>query len=453
MSARPAVIQPVDTPEMPADVLTENLVLGGIISSHDPECFARVSEILNEPAFFLERNRVLFVAMRRIFDSGMAINLGTLRSELARCDFFQTYGGISDIVDGMPALMGIENFCRIVAEKHRLRTLIETLDAASTRAYSQEESEDIIVETQRRLHSIEQSLPTEEGTNAPRIFEQAGGINTFISPEIIPGIMSPWERLNEATNGLKPGEIYILGGRPGTGKTSMALQIGANAMINGHRVAFASYEMTPRALMHRLVCSHARVDSRLARGGHIDRLERERLLTAAHLFEEHQDLLTILDPKKKTTSALASYARKQRIAGKPVNLLIVDYLQRMRGVGRYENRALEVASISSDLTDITKDHDLAVLALSQLKRDFDTGDRQPEMSDVAESGGIERDADFMGILKLRDAEQLTKRDRDVDLYIVKQRNGPTGKIQFKFETIFCSFQQHERPESRWEVSA
>lgn len=454
MSTRALAVNRLETTSLPEDVVAENLVLGSILASTDTECFARVAEILTEAAFSVERNRVIFGAMRKIFDRGLAINFGTLRSELERVGFFRQVGAkISHLMDGMPELHDVESICAVVAEKYRLRVLIQTLDDATRRAISLESSEEIVLDTQKKLVGIEQTLASEDGTDAGKIFEEAGGINGFLSPATKPGIMSPWPRLNRCTSGFKPGEIYILGGRPGTGKTSKALQIAAQAMFNGHRVAFASYEMTPRALMHRMVCSHARVDSRRAMNGTLTEEERYALNVSAQQFDEYREFLQILDPKKKTVTALTSYARKQKILGRPVELFIVDYLQRMKGIGKFETRALEVASISGGLADMTKDHDAAVLALSQLKRDFDTGgrDKQPEMSDVAESGGIERDADFMGILKLRDAEQLTKPVRDVDLYIVKQRNGPTGKIQFKFETVFCAFQ--EEPENRREEMA
>jgi len=260
-----------------------------------------------------------------------------------------------------------------------------------------------------------------------------GGLDTLLNPRMKEhGLQTGLLRYDDMTGGFHPGELTILAARPSMGKTSWALNIAEHLAIKKEkRIAFFSMEMSKETLLHRLLCSMARVDGQRFRLGYTDQDDRLRLARAADRLASDQ--IWIDDSANLTSLDLHARVRKMR---PPPDLIVIDYLQLMRGHKKHENRVQEVTALSRDLKNLAKHYERPVLALSQLSRAPESrkGDNRPQLSDLRESGAIEQDADVVVFIY---REELYKPDREdvrgkAELIIRKQRNGPTGTVRAVF---------------------
>ena len=260
--------------------------------------------------------------------------------------------------------------------------------------------------------------------------------------QLITGVPSGYPQLDEMTAGLQRGELIVLAARPSMGKTSLAMNIAAHAALNhGRTVGVFSLEMSHQQLFFRLLCSEGHVDAHKLRTGRVDREEWQGIikvfgrLSGAPIFIDDTPGIGVMEMRAKSR-------RLKREHG--LDLLVVDYLQLMRGRGRHENRQQEISDISRSLKELAKELDLPLLALSQLSRAPEQrgGDaRRPQLSDLRESGAIEQDADVVMFLY---REELYKRDDPelrgkAELIVGKQRNGPTGMVPLHFIRDFTRF--------------
>jgi replicative DNA helicase len=249
-------------------------------------------------------------------------------------------------------------------------------------------------------------------------------------------------QLDEWTAGLQPSDLIVLAARPSMGKTALALNVAAHAaMRNGRTVGVFSLEMSHQQLFSRLLCAEARVDAHRLRTGRIGKDEWQRIIKS---FAELSDTPMFIDDTPGVTiSEMRAKTRRLKVE-RGLDLVIVDYLQLMRGRGRYDSRQQEISDISRSLKEMAKELNVPIIALSQLSRAPEqrgTGDKRPQLSDLRESGAIEQDADV--VLFLFREEVYKKDDPDLkgkaELIIGKQRNGPTGTVDLHFIREFTSF--------------
>jgi replicative DNA helicase len=234
------------------------------------------------------------------------------------------------------------------------------------------------------------------------------------------------------TSGLQPSDLIIVAARPGLGKTSFCLNIAAHAAIeNRNPVGIFSLEMTKDQLMLRMLSSRAKVDYSKIRSGYIKEEELAKLVNAADIFRQAK--IYIDDTPAIGVLELRAKARRQK-KEKGLDLIIVDYLQLMRGIGRTETREREIAEISGSLKALAKELDIPVIAVSQLSRQTETrADKRPQLSDLRESGALEQDADVVVFIHRADAyKKPDERDGIAEVIIGKQRNGPTGVVKLAF---------------------
>jgi replicative DNA helicase len=294
------------------------------------------------------------------------------------------------LTEGSAKLFDLESFCRIVAEKHRLRLLYIANRDMEQRIIQQDRSLDIITDMQTSLLRTEVSMPQMKAANPAQIVDAVeGGVNGFLSPARDAGIMTWWPRFNHATNGLRRGRLYAIGAKPGIGKTSLACNIALAAVFNGHRTKIDTYEMSKEEYLFRLACTMALVDSQRAEAGYLNREERGRLADALRQIVERSAFLEISDSDNETTASIAAYLRKEKAAGRPFALQIIDYLQKMSGIGRFERREQEVAQVSGGLKKISHKMKIPVVALAQLSTsDREMYNHQPSVDDFRESKGF-----------------------------------------------------------------
>jgi replicative DNA helicase len=278
-----------------------------------------------------------------------------------------------------------------------------------------------------------------EMMNPGQVVEDAGGLQKFLSPMRGAGISTPFSRLTEITGGYRRGELIVIAGNPGMGKTSLGIQAAGHVAEQGEGALVFSMEMSRAALVERIACSRARVDSARLRAGYVTAEERARLSKA--VTEIWDWPLWIAENGVSNTLAIRAALRRQRQKGE-VFMLVIDYLQLMKPIGKFQNRHAEISEITRSLKLLAMDEKVNIQLLSQLTRENMREKRPPALHDLRESSSIESDADSV---QAAWREELLRPDRDdlkglADLIVLKQRNGRIGKIQLIFVANFSKFE-------------
>jgi replicative DNA helicase len=273
--------------------------------------------------------------------------------------------------------------------------------------------------------------------NPGQVIEAAGGIDRFLNPVI--GAKTPWDIFTEMTGGYRRGELFVIGGNPSMGKSAAALQIAMRVAQDGLPVIYFSLEMSRESLVHRMICYRARVNSAKLRAGYLNQEERGRLRQAINDVSKWP--LEIVEHGISTVSAIRAELRSAR-AQSDVFMVVIDYLQLLQTVGKQSNRNAEVAEITRQLKLMAVDDNVNIQLLSQLNRDNMKERRAPEPRDLRESGSIEQDADAVAFVW---RPELLFRDREdlrglAELILVKQRNGPVGKIELTWLGHITAFE-------------
>jgi replicative DNA helicase len=429
------------THTLPANVDAERSILGAILL--DNFSFNEAAEHLKAEDFSLDSHRRIYQRMIDLMDTSRAVDLITLVEELNRRKELQAVGDvgyISGLVDGVPDRPSIEHYIKIVRDKALLRGLIHTANSAIARAADQsDDAEDVLNEAEAALFQLSEKRLGRGFMGVQEIVkEKFGDIDSLLRKgQRITGVETHFPDLDEKTAGLQKSDLIIIAARPSMGKTAFAMNIAENAAIlDGKVVGVFSLEMSNEALLQRLLCSVARVDSHKFRTGSLWQDDMRKIsqalekLTNAPIF--------IDDTPGIALSEMRAKARRLRQSQGRLDLIIVDYLQLMSGGSRrYENRTQEVSAISRGLKALAKEMEVPVVALSQLSRAPESrgsGDHRPQLADLRESGSIEQDADVVAFIF---REEVYKPDEPelegiAEILIRKQRNGPTGTVKLAF---------------------
>jgi replicative DNA helicase len=331
----------------------------------------------------------------------------------------------------------MEQYCLIVKDKSMHRQLIAKLSKVIDDSYaSKSEAKDLILSTEKDILDIVVTkdrkffVPFDAALKTTLLKLQEATANK----SDITGIPTGYLDLDKKTSGLQNSDLIILAGRPGMGKTSLGINICQHAAIREHKkVAVFSLEMPLEQLTTRIIASEANISSMDLRTGNI----RDWSL----LYKVWEDILSaklfIDDTPGITVNEIRSKCRRLK-AQEGLDLILIDYLQLIRSVGRIENRQQEISQISRDLKLLAKELSCPVITLSQLNRSPEKRtDNKPLISDLRESGAIEQDADIVLFLYRTDTDG-SKSDR-VTLSIAKHRNGPTGDIDLVFQEDTTTF--------------
>lgn len=430
---------------LPHSEESERAVLAAVLldaERHLPPTAGR----LRAEDFYLERHQRLFRAMVELQEEGIDIDLRTLQARLEQQDVFDDVGGLAYIATlevDLPDLGRVDQYIEIVKERSLRRRLI---DACST---IYRNSQDGGLEAKEALDRAEQAI-LEIGEEAvPRGFVSLGDAvrETVFDLEERPDTMltgTPtgfidWDRI---TQGLNPGNLIIIAGRPGMGKTSLALNVARNVCLKeGKAVGIFSLEMSVQELAMRILCSESKVSLGRLRSSKLSDREWQKLHRAARDTAEAR--LFIDDSANPSLLEVSSKARRLKME-KGLDLLILDYLQLMSAGGRWENRNLEIAAITRGLKQLAKEINIPVMALSQLSRQPERrgSDHRPQLADLRESGAIEQDADQVAFIyrdELYNPDDEEKRGL-AELIIAKNRHGRTGTIELAFRGEYTLFQ-------------
>ena len=448
----------------PQNLEAEVAVLGAILQ--DSEALLKAIDALRPDHFYKDAHRRIFDAALALFARNEPVDLITLTDELRRRGDLEAVGGgaaLAALLEAVPTAANVAYHARIVRDKALLRHLIATATDLVGMGYEDAESVDDLLDlAETRIFAISEDkvsrafIPVKDilkGTfeHIERLYERQAHIT---------GVPTGFGDLDELTSGLQPADLIIVAGRPSMGKTSFALNVAANAakVDPPTTVAIFSLEMAKEQLVQRMLCTEARVDSHRLRTGKLGPRDWPELTKAAGRLSEMP--IYIDDTPAITTLEIRAKARRLKAEGK-LGLIIVDYLQLIRGRGRTESRQQEISEISRSLKALAKEVNVPVMALSQLSRAVESRTPpRPQLSDLRESGAIEQDADVVAFLYRKGfyqaqerarkseaaglAEETEGEDRTTEVIISKQRNGPTGSVFLSFLREYTRFEELEQ---------
>jgi replicative DNA helicase len=458
----------------PQDLDAEAAVLSSVLLT--TEAFDTVQQIVEPEHFYSDANRRIYEAVLDLQTAGRPVDVVSVAGWLKDHARLGQVGGtpyLAQLADATPAVAHVEVHANTIRQKWRLRQLIGTCQRFAAEGYGPcGEVQSFIDDAEQAIFDIAR-IP--EATNMRPIKDAIHGAFEMISAAAkhgggISGIPTGFSQLDRKTAGLHSGDLYIVAGRPGMGKTAFVLNMAVNiskprrapladdnpyaeAPIDeaGDGVAFFSLEMPREQLASRLLASEARVDVSRIRGGDMHREDWNKLTEAAArlgrlpLWLDDTPALGLLELRAKIRRLKAEVARSEG-EGPPargLGVVVVDYLQLMQGRRDAASREQEISELSRGLKQLAKEMHVAVIALSQLNRSVETRttkDKRPQLSDLRESGAIEQDADTILFIYRDEYYYRDSEDKGVaEVIIAKQRNGPTGKVMTKFTSEFTRF--------------
>ncbi len=430
----------------PQNLEAEQAVLGSILLKE--KAFGNVLELLNPDDFYRDAHRIIFEAMVTLFEKNEPHDLLTVSNLLRDSNQLEKIGGaayLANLTSIVPVTTNIASYAKIIRQKAILRKLIAVNTDIASRCYEEQGEIDTLVdEAEQAIFEIASSKSNKGFTPIKAVIPEA--FNTvnklFESKELITGVPTGYSDIDKMTAGLQPSDLIIIAARPSMGKTSFAMNIAQNCAIeNNTGVAVFSLEMSKEQLVMRLLSSVGKVDSQRIRTGKLQDYDWPNLnravgmLSDAPIYIDDTPAISILEMRAKTRRLAAQY---------DIGLVIVDYLQLMRGRGNADNRTQEISEISRSLKALAKEHNVPVIALSQLNRSVETRtDKRPMMSDLRESGAIEQDADVIAFIYREEVYKRTEENKGfAEVIIGKQRNGPTGIVNLTFHNAYTMFQNY-----------
>ncbi len=427
----------------PQQIEAEQSLLGGLLI--DGDGFPTVVEVLKGDEFYRDAHRTIFHVLQLLFESNQPIDLITVAEKLADRNELESVGGatyLAALAERVPSAANVATYARIINEKALLRRLIQAAGEITSHCYAGGKTvEEILDSAESTIFSVtERTIRSSYHPIKDVIKKSVEVIENFHEYHGVSGIPSHFAELDKLTAGFQRSDLIIIAARPSMGKTALALNIARNAALeSGYPVGFFSLEMSKEQLAMRLLCSEARVDSQKIRTGFLSAHEGAKMIQAASAFME----APIYIDDTPAISALELRAKARRMmAERGLGMVIVDYLQLMRGRDGTERREQEISEISRSLKALAKELFIPVIALSQLNRKVEERhDKRPQLSDLRESGAIEQDADVIAFIYRDEMYSKESTDQGVaEVIIGKQRNGPTGTAKLAYIKSYTRFE-------------
>ncbi len=416
----------------------------------DREALLRALEILRPEDFYYEAHRVIFESMIELFDEDKVCDLVTLAEKLRQKGKLESIGGmeyLAQIVNVVPTAANVEYYARIVEEKSLVRSLIQVCTRIIRESYEAKlEANELLDEAQNLILQLSQKRIRSDFVSLKEVVNQAFDRITelYHRDEHVTGIPSGFVDLDVLTAGFQPSDFVVVAARPGMGKTSFCLNIAQYVGVEKKiPVAIFSLEMSKDQIAQRMLCSEARIDAGRVRKGFLTEKDWPQLAQAAGRLAEAP--IFIDDTPSISVLELRAKARRLK-AEKNLGLVIIDYLQLMKGYGRSENRQQEISEISRSLKAMARELNIPVIAVSQLSRAVEQrSPKRPQLSDLRESGAIEQDADLVILIYREDYyNPNTPKKNIAEVIVAKQRNGPVGTVELLFQKDFARFENLAR---------
>ncbi len=431
-------------------LIAEAAVIGGLLLDPDSKSYDKIADLITEIDFSDEKNRKIYKAIQTLYEESRVVDIITVSDYLDSLKGFEpnpSFEYLSEIVESTAGNSNIITYANSIREKALLRELINISKDIQEDAYNPDgrSSSQLVDLAESKIFEI-----AERG-NRNMAFAEMSDLVKQTWDELdrraqkggqITGVSSGFSELDKLTAGLQNGELIIIAGRPSMGKTAFALNIAEHtALEDDNPVAIFSMEMSASSLAQRMISSLGRVNAHSIKTGQLQEKDWNRVDGAIRQMKNAP--IYIDDTPSLTPIELRARARRiQREKG--LSLIVIDYMQLMSVTGNKENRATEISEISRNLKALARELDIPIIALSQLNRSVEQRtDKQPQMSDLRESGAIEQDADLIAFIYrevVYDPE--TDKPRIALINVAKQRNGSIGKFNLTFLGEFTKFENY-----------
>lgn len=459
----------------PHNLEAEQAVLGAIFV--DPGCMTEVSLILKRPEMFWRvSHQHIYRAIQALNAESHEIDWVSVIEQIRRKGDLEGCGGadqlkayLSDITHGVPSAYGAERYAAIVRDRSLMREI--ALRSGDLRAMALDETRspvDVIAKMETDVHELASQRYHGETHSMQalitQVMEQQARMREWrLSHDghLLPGISSGYSDLDAYTTGWKPGELIVVGARPGQGKTSLMLNLAENIALETHNrrqdgkggVLVFSLEMTATELVQRVLCANAGVDLRKVKLGMFSRQEEESLkdatsrLASAPIFVDDSFTLNLSEIRSKARRHRERYG---------IEAIFVDYLQLVKDNDKLD-RHLQIGNISRGLKALARELDIPVITAAQLNRGVEqrsSREKRPMLSDLRESGSIEQDADQVLLIYRKEGEENASPNpnddvSEVELLVAKNRNGPTGDVPMLFRKKITRFEMRQNMPSNW----
>jgi replicative DNA helicase len=424
----------------------EQSILGGILL--DGDALDVAADIVKPEDFFIVAHADIFRSMLELSRQGKEFDPVIISHELGGEHSLKSVGGaryLGILIDTVPGSMNIKSYAKLVRKKAVLREVnITALEMAAATKIANADPDQIIAEAESYLFRLAESRVENAGPMATADFVGSvlEDIETTCATGVVKGsIQSGFVDIDNNLGGLMPGSMYILAARPSMGKTSLAINVVANAAIrNGVATAVFSLEMTRSQIIKRMAGSEAKIDISKIFRGRLDLEEKGKLYRAIDAIS----IAPIFIDESSDISASDIRSRARRLKRKQgIEFVVIDYLGLIRGNGKNENRVNEISEISRQLKALAKELNIPNLVLSQLSRAVESRrPPKPMLADLRDSGAIEQDADV--VMFIYRQARYKPNDPTVqgvaELLVEKNRNGPCGKIPLTFLDKFARFE-------------
>ncbi|MDD2694482.1 MAG: replicative DNA helicase [Anaerolineales bacterium] len=431
-------------PVVPHSREAEEAVLGAVLIN--PDAYFDVASFLKSDDFYIHRNQWIWECFERLHERRMPIDFVTVSEDLEQMGQLAEVGGVAyltALVNNVPTSLHAEAYGKIVEADAIRRKMLSAANQIAKLAYQEEASVEMVMDeaekavfgvSERRLTRDLQLIKQVLSEYYDRIDQLAGrGDEIF-------GVPTGFIDLDRLLMGLQPSDFILVAGRPGTGKTALLLTAAKNAaQIHKKHVAIFSLEMSNEQLVQRLIAQETGIDSQRLRTG---KLEEQEWAVVTHAIEVLSDTRIFLDDTPALTPLqLRTKCRRLHLEHR-LDLILVDYLQLMSSGTRSENRVQEVSYISRNLKVLARELNVPVVAAAQLSRAVEhRTDKEPQLSDLRESGSLEQDADIvMFIHRPEMYDKDTLRKNIAEIKVAKHRNGPTGTVEVIFRSNIAKFE-------------
>lgn len=422
----------------PQNVEAEQSVLGSLLL--DKDAIIKIADSLKPDDFYRDDHRQIYLAMLKLFEKRMPIDVVTLSDELEAMKQFEAVGGatyLTTLVNSVPTATNVSHYSEIVQQKATLRRLIGAASKITALGYDEEaEVTSVLDQAEQSLFSVSQQTQRQHFIPIKDIlsdtFERIDELHK--NKGVLRGVPTGFRDLDNLLSGFQDSDLIIIAARPSMGKTAIVTNIAIHVAIKEKRsVGFFALEMSREQLADRLISLESGVDSWKIRTGNLSDEDFPKIgyamgtLAEASLYIDDSPSLSVMEIRSKCR-------RLQMEHG--LDMVVVDYLQLMEGRNRGSdfNRVQEISDISRSLKTLARELNVPIIALSQLSRAVEARpDKRPMLSDLRESGSIEQDADVV-IFIYRDDYYNKESERKgvTELLVRKHRNGPIGDIELFF---------------------
>ena len=440
---------------LPHNFLAEKMILSCLVISS--EAIEITLQTLSIEAFYFNNHREIYIAISSMYKNKTPIDILTLNSFLQDSGMLETIGGVKvliELLNQIPNLVYLEEYIRLVNDKFLRRSLIKLGYEAMNSGYiTNIPLENILNDLENQLFSLTNEIKTQKVSNSPELLKDIFlELKEKSLKPTLPGLSSGFYDLDSLTQGFQKSDLIIIAGRPSMGKTALSLNIALNVIKTSKLpVLFFSLEMSKKQIMYRILSMETSINQTRLRSGKLYQNDWVKLnkiikiISRLPLFLDDMPDLSVQDIRSKIKTILFEQTE--------VGLIIIDYLQLMQNSSlKSNNRVQELAQITRSLKNIAREFNIPIIALSQLSRSVEARvDKRPILSDLRESGSIEQDADLV-LMLYRNKYYNSNTDEQSDLTelnIAKQRNGPIGRINLRFDEKLTKFLNCPEPDSNW----